>query len=159
MNLPELTVIRKSKSAVLTSFEAVIAWKELISQVITNEKDVQPLYNAALSQVKTMETYMRSKSEDSHVYETSAALTVGKYSFKVRVIHQIPNHVREFAEEAAAAIAELYRKYLNKGHSHEDIGSSVKFDMDRIREQMMERLATGAVGLNNKWNGVFVMSP
>jgi hypothetical protein len=154
MNLPELTVIRKSKSAVLTSFEEVIAWKEVISQVITNDKDVQPLYNAALSQVKTMETYMRSKSDDSHVYETSAALTVGKYSFKVRVIHQVPPYVKEFAEETGAAIAEIYKKYIGKGHCHEDIGPSITYNMDLIRKM----IAGQVVDTENKWKDVCVVS-
>jgi hypothetical protein len=152
IDLPELTIVRKSRSAVLTSFEDVIAWKELISQVITHEKDVQPLYNAALSQVKTMETYMRSIT-DCHISETNATLTIGRYSFTVRVIHQVPTHVREFAEETGAAIGEIYKKYIGKGHSHRDIGPSITYNMDMIRKMIEQS------GSENKWKDVCLFSP
>ena len=94
MNLPDLAVVRKSRSTVLTSFKEVIAWKELISEKVKNEQDLQCLYNAALSQVKLMENYMKSIS-DRHVYETKAVLMVGRYTFTVHVNHEVPDHVRE----------------------------------------------------------------
>lgn len=155
MNLPELTVVRKSRSAVLTSFEMVIAWKQLISEMIKNEKDVQCLYNAALSQVKVMENYMKS-IDDRHVYESKATLMVGRYTFTVHVMHQVPKHIWEFAEETGAAIGEIYRKFINNGHPHEDIGPSIIFNMDIIRKLIEQ---TSVVCSENKWKDVCLFSP
>lgn len=160
MKLPELTVVRKSRSTILTSFEMVIAWKELISEMITNEKDVQCLYNAALSQVKVMENYMRSIN-DRHVYESKATLVVGRYTITVNVIHQVPKHVWEFAEETGAAIGEIYKKFINNGHPHEDIGPSIIFNMDIIRKLIEKRSAdiqTQALDSDNKWKDVCVFT-
>lgn len=141
----------------------VLAWKQLISEMIKNEKEVQCLYNAALSQVKVMENYMQSIN-DRHVYESKAILMVGRYTLAVHVIHQVPDHVREFAEEAGAAIAELYKKFINNGHPHEDIGPSITYNMDKIRKLTEHTCAdkntqTYVVSSENKWKDVCLFSP
>ena len=152
INLPDLAVVRKSRSTVLTSFKEVIAWKELISEKVKNEQDLQCLYNAALSQVKLMENYMKSIS-DRHVYETKAVLMVGRYTFTVHINHEVPKHVWEFAEETGAAIGEIYKKFINNGHSHEDIGPSITYNMDMIRKLIEQQTA------DNKWKDVCVFTP
>lgn len=159
INLPDLAVVRKSRSTVLTSFKEVIAWKELISEKVKNVQDVQCLYNAALSQVKLMENYMHS-IRDRHVYESKAVLMVGRYTFTVHVSHEIPKHIWEFAEETGAAIGEIYKKFIKDGHPHEDIGPSIIFNMDVIRKLVEERYADKQTQTyDNRWKDVCVFTP